>query len=52
MEHQRFIDTYFSQFDGKYFTGDGEETKMAITDAVELMTYYWVSGYNLGTATV
>ncbi len=22
-DHQRFIDTYFSQFDGKYFTGDG-----------------------------
>ena len=30
----------FSQFDGKYFTGDGvEETKMAITGSqVELMT--------------
>ena len=24
-DHQRFIDTYFSQFDGKYFTGDGVE---------------------------
>ena len=22
-DHQRFIDTYFSQFDGKYFSGDG-----------------------------
>ena len=22
-DHQRFIDTYFSQHDGKYFTGDG-----------------------------
>ena len=21
--HQRFVDTYFSQFKGKYFTGDG-----------------------------
>ena len=22
-DHNRFIETYFSQFDGKYFTGDG-----------------------------
>ena len=30
-DHQRFIDTYFSQFDGKYFTGmDVEEMKMDI----------------------
>ena len=31
-DHQRFIDTYFSQFDGKYFTGDGceREIKMDI----------------------
>ena len=21
--HQRFVETYFSQFKGKYFTGDG-----------------------------
>ena len=28
-DHQRFIDTYFSQFDGN-FTGDGCETKMDI----------------------
>ena len=27
-DHQRFISTYFSQFDGKYFTGDGSKTKM------------------------
>ena len=22
-DHKRFIDTYFSQYDGYYFTGDG-----------------------------
>ena len=53
-DHQRFIDTYFSQFDGKYFTGDGCRRD---TDG-----YYWitgrvddviiVSGHNLGTAEV
>ena len=38
-DHQRFIDTYFSQFDGKYFTGDGaKEIKMDIIGSlVELM---------------
>ena len=35
-DHQRFIDTYFSQFDGKYFTGDGaKEIKMDITGLQE-----------------
>ena len=53
-DHQRFIDTYFSQFDGKYFTGDGCKR-----DKDE---YYWitgrvddviiVSGHNLGTAEI
>ena len=53
-DHQRFIDTYFSQFDGKYFTGDG-----CRRDKDE---YYWitgrvddviiVSGHNLGTAEI
>lgn len=53
-DHQRFIDTYFSQFDGKYFTGDG-----CRRDADD---YYWitgrvddviiVSGHNLGTAEI
>ena len=52
--HQRFIDTYFSQFDGKYFTGDGCKRD---SDG-----YYWitgrvddviiVSGHNLGTAEI
>ena len=53
-DHQRFIDTYFSQFDGKYFTGDGCKRD---SDG-----YYWitgrvddviiVSGHNLGTAEI
>jgi len=53
-DHQRFIDTYFSQFDGKYFTGDGCRRD---SDG-----YYWitgrvddviiVSGHNLGTAEI
>ena len=52
--HQRFIDTYFSQFDGKYFTGDGCKR--------DKDGYYWitgrvddviiVSGHNLGTAEI
>ena len=53
-DHQRFIDTYFSQYPGKYFTGDG-----ARRDAEG---YYWitgrvddvinVSGHRMGTAEV
>jgi len=53
-DHQRFIDTYFSQFDGKYFTGDGCRR--------DKDGYYWitgrvddvinVSGHRLGTAEV
>ena len=53
-DHQRFIDTYFSQFDGKYFTGDGARR--------DKDGYYWitgrvddviiVSGHNLGTAEI
>ncbi len=53
-DHKRFIDTYFSQFDGKYFTGDGCKRD---NDG-----YYWitgrvddviiVSGHNLGTAEI
>ena len=52
--HQRFVDTYFSQYPGFYFTGDG-----CIRDADG---YYWitgrvddvlnVSGHRLGTAEV
>ncbi|MDA9601575.1 acetate--CoA ligase [Alphaproteobacteria bacterium] len=51
-DHQRFKDTYFSQFQGKYFTGDGCKR--------DKDGYYWitgrvddcinVSGHLLGTA--
>ena len=51
-DHQRFIDTYFSQFDGKYFTGDGcrrdEDGYYWITGRVDDIII--VSGHNLGTA--
>jgi acetyl-CoA synthetase len=53
-DHKRFVDTYFSQYPGMYFTGDG-----ARRDADG---YYWitgrvddvlnVSGHRLGTAEV
>ncbi len=53
-DHQRFVDTYFSQFDGRYFTGDGCKR--------DKDGYYWitgrvddviiVSGHNLGTAEI
>jgi acetyl-CoA synthetase len=53
-DHQRFIDTYFKAFPGRYFTGDG-----ARRDADG---YYWitgrvddvlnVSGHRLGTAEI
>jgi acetyl-CoA synthetase len=53
-DHQRFKDTYFSQYPGNYFTGDG-----ARRDADG---YYWitgriddvlnVSGHRLGTAEI
>ncbi len=53
-DHKRFIDTYFSSFEGKYFTGDGCKRD---NDG-----YYWitgrvddvinVSGHRLGTAEV
>ena len=53
-DHQRFIETYFSTYEGMYFTGDG-----ARRDADG---YYWitgrvddvlnVSGHRLGTAEV
>ena len=53
-DHKRFIETYFSQFDGKYFTGDGCKR--------DKDGYYWitgrvddviiVSGHNLGTAEI
>jgi acetyl-CoA synthetase len=53
-DHQRFIDTYFSQFDGKYFTGDGcrrdEDGYYWITGRVDDVII--VSGHNLGTAEI
>ena len=52
--HKRFFDTYFSQFDGYYFTGDGAKRDQD--------GYYWitgrvddvlnVSGHRLGTAEI
>ena len=53
-DHQRFIDTYFRTFPGKYFTGDGCRR--------DADGYYWitgrvddvinVSGHRIGTAEV
>jgi acetyl-CoA synthetase len=53
-DHQRFVDTYFKAYPGKYFTGDG-----ARRDADG---YYWitgrvddvinVAGHRLGTAEI
>jgi acetyl-CoA synthetase len=53
-DHQRFIDTYFSAYPGKYFTGDGCRR--------DADGYYWitgrvddvinVAGHRLGTAEV
>ncbi len=53
-DHQRFVDTYFSRFPGRYFTGDGCRR--------DGDGYYWitgrvddvinVSGHRLGTAEV
>jgi acetyl-CoA synthetase len=53
-DHQKFIDTYFSQHDGKYFTGDGckrdEDGYYWITGRVDDVII--VSGHNLGTAEI
>jgi acetyl-CoA synthetase len=53
-DHQRFVDTYFAQFKGAYFTGDGCRR--------DADGYYWitgrvddvlnVSGHRMGTAEV
>ncbi len=53
-DHQRFFDTYFSQYPGTYFTGDGARR--------DVDGYYWitgrvddvinVSGHRMGTAEV
>ena len=53
-DHQRFKDTYFSSFPGKYFTGDGcrrdEDGYYRITGRVDDIII--VSGHNLGTAEI
>ncbi len=53
-DHERFVQTYFSTFHGKYFTGDGAKR--------DADGYYWitgrvddvlnVSGHRLGTAEI
>jgi len=53
-DHQRFVDTYFSTYPGKYFTGDGAR--------IDADGYWWitgrvddvlnVSGHRLGTAEI
>ncbi|MFT5723786.1 MAG: acetyl-CoA synthetase [Bacteroidia bacterium] len=52
--HQRFKDTYFGDFPGKYFTGDGakrdESGNYRITGRVDDVVI--VSGHNLGTAEI
>ena len=53
-DHKRFIETYFSQFNGKYFTGDGcrrdKDGYYWITGRVDDVII--VSGHNLGTAEI
>lgn len=53
-DHQRFKDTYFKAFPGKYFTGDGalrdEVGYYRITGRVDDVVI--VSGHNLGTAPI
>lgn len=53
-DHQRYIDTYFKAYPGKYFTGDGalrdEVGYYRITGRVDDVII--VSGHNLGTAPI
>ena len=53
-DHQRYKDTYFSTFPGKFFTGDGalrdEVGYYRITGRVDDVVI--VSGHNLGTAPI
>jgi len=53
-DHKRYIETYFSAFPGKYFTGDGalrdEVGYYRITGRVDDVVI--VSGHNLGTAPI
>ena len=52
--HERYINTYFSTFKGKYFTGDGayrdDDGNYRITGRVDDVVI--VSGHNLGTAPI
>ncbi len=53
-DHQRYIETYFTKFPGKYFSGDGalrdEVGYYRITGRVDDVII--VSGHNLGTAPI
>ena len=53
-DHQRFIDTYFSTFEGAYFTGDGarrdEDGYWWITGRMDDVLN--VSGHRMGTAEI
>ncbi len=53
-DHQRMVDTYFSTYDGAYFTGDGarrdEDGYFWITGRVDDVLN--VSGHRLGTAEI
>ncbi len=53
-DHERFVQTYFSQYDGYYFTGDGcrrdEDGYYWITGRVDDVLN--VSGHRMGTAEV
>jgi len=53
-DHQRFVDTYFSTFEGMYFTGDGckrdEDGYYWITGRVDDVLN--ISGHRMGTAEV
>ena len=53
-DHQRYIDTYFTTFPGRYFSGDGalrdEVGYYRITGRVDDVII--VSGHNLGTAPI
>lgn len=53
-DHQRYIETYFTAFPGKYFSGDGalrdEVGYYRITGRVDDVVI--VSGHNLGTAPI
>jgi acetyl-CoA synthetase len=53
-DHQRFVETYFSTFEGRYFTGDGckrdEDGYYWITGRVDDVLN--ISGHRMGTAEV